>query len=1821
MMTDPSRSDTKREPKLHYPSKPKTKITPWHHRVLVWGGGVILLGLGTSLISGWFFLQRNLTPWVETELSDFLNRPVNLGTLQHFSLGRVRFGESEIAKIPTDPAQVSMAALEVAYNPLTLILKQKLEITVTAIQPDIYLKQGEQGNWLVTKFDSVTGNSPIKFKSLRIKDADAILLPHSARGKVPSAVKFEQLSSEINLTNNPELITFKVNSHLTKGGRVKVTGGRKRSTKETNLLVQGHRLDIKQVGDLIDLPLTFHQGKIDTNLEVSLKPNQLPQLRGIANLHQVKTSIASLTHPLQTQGKLRFQGTKIQFDQVATGFGSITGITKGNLDLKTGYNLTANIKPTSIAQVFTTFKRQKPTIPLSGNLQGELQIAGKLNDPQVSLAVSTIESSKIDKIEFKEIKAKLTLNKSNLLVKQLKGVPTFGGTVTGTGKVDLVTKNSTEPPLFIFNFQSYNIPSQALAKIYETDLSIKIGQLSSELILSGILNQPDTLQARGKASFKLNQGTIEANNLNYYQGNLQGKLQVLNIDLDVLNLPISQELKNGKLQGIFNVSGNLKQPLLETLKATGKGQVFLENGTITANNLQVNNGEWNTNLVVSGFETKKLPLKNISNLDGILKGNFNLAGNLASGLNNIQGKGKATLGLSQGEINAHNLQISHGKWSTQLTTKDLSLNQLISQIPNKISGKINSDLILSGTIANPLKDLMGKGNAELFFSEGSIKAEKIEFSDNKFISTLSSQGVDLNQFSSELKGKVNGTVDVSGRLDKINLNNVEAKGQLTFSQGLGIIKHPLRTVLNWKKDTLTIEQATASGISVKGWSKVNWLALGKTQNKLKAIKEFSLDISAKGLDLKSLLLMKSALKSNDINYGGKVDFVGAIAGTPNTPTIDGKLSLINLNVDNLKFEPVLAGNLKANPKQGLKLALDGQKDHFHLRLDNQFQPVAISLKQAKMQATGTRQGETVNLKVGQIPLSLLQNYIVKAGSVTNSSPTHLLTQPLSGDLSGQFTLDLNTGAIAGQKVAIANPQIGTLKGKQFTGDIQYVNRKLTLRNGEFKVNNSQYHLDGNFTPTSQGPYLNANVTVDQGNIQTILETLQIFELKDIRRGLTPPQYAKAKDLYEAGGRRQEAEGRRQELTTQPPLAEVGSNKATISDRLIHFSAINDWLRQQKQTRKKASPLPELRELQGVFDGKIAVKITPESGLKANFDLNGQKWNWGDFNLTQIAAKGSWQEGILTLDPVSLHHENSQIAFAGHIGQKTQEGQLRLVNIPLDKFSKFWSLPGILEIGGQLNANVTLTGNRNNPEILGKLAINQASINKTTLKSTEGKFTYRQGRMNLSASSVLGKRTEPLTIQGTFPYRLPFAKVQPSSDRLSLTVNVQNEGLTVLDVFSKGQVAWLGGKGNIQLNVSGLIDQKRGIPTQLNANGVAQVENATIGAKVIPNAPLTNVNGKILFDLDRLTVARLTGQFSGGQVAVQGSLPILKTIPHEQPLTVNFDDLALNLPRRYQGGAKGTIQVDGTVLKPKIGGNVELFEGEVLLKDAKEGKEKIPNNLEFANLKLILGENIYITRLPVLTFLATGSLKVNGNISQPQPEGTIILQSGLVNLFASQLRLAGGEGNTAEFSSDRGLDPYLNVNLFTSVTEATRNRVNVDPLSSEINEPFSANADSLQTVRIQATVKGFASQLTNNIELTSQPKRNSAEIITLLGGSFLNPLERGETTLGLANLAGSAVLGPVQGAIGEALGLSEFRIFPTQLMDEKERLNDDSSIGVAAEAGVDVTNELSVSLQKILNSDRPPHLGIRYRINDNMLIRGSSNFSDDSRGSIQFEQRF
>jgi translocation and assembly module TamB len=1216
--------------------------------------------------------------------------------------------------------------------------------------------------------------------------------------------------------------------------------------------------------------------------------------------------------------------------------------------------------------------------------------------------------------------------------------------------------------------------------------------------------------------------------------------------------------------------------------------------TITASNVQLANGRFSAQVRASGVQVERLA-QVPPQLRGPLSGNFNLSGSLTSfSPSTISGSGSGSLNVAGGTLTASSVQLANGRFNAQVQASGVQVERL-AQVPPQLRGPLSGNFNLSGSLTSfSPSTISGSGSGSLNVAGGTVTASNLQLANGRFQAVVEPTGVQLAGFSQDLRGRLGGRLDVSGSLAALSPSAIQASGQLNFSEGLALIDRPLAASIVWNGQQLQIQQATASGFSAEGVVDVNLANSG-----LQAIRSFNLNVRAEDLNLQQL----PAALPKSVNLAGRADFDGRIAGTPTAPNVNGDLRLRDFVAGGLEFEPLLAGRVSAVPGQGVNLQLRGTQDQINVALGANYQPVSFLVQTQEAIASGTRQGELLLVNAQDFPIDIIKQLA--------PLPTAIASQPLSGRLSGNLAVNLNTYGISGD-VAIANPILGSLRGDSFTGTFQYANGVVALRDGEFKQSDgefkqdeSKYLLSGSLTQTPNGPQFQAQLQVAQGQLQDVLTALQLFDFSDLSRGFNAPVYGKASNVT---------------------VVTAGLPEAPLQTQLRRLSEVEALIRQREE-REDASPLPKLEEATGSFTGTVNVVGSLASGINAEFDIQGEDWKWGAYSANQVIAQGNFQDGVLTLLPLRFQSEDSVASFTGNIGGDAQSGQLQLRNIPIAELQAALKLPPAVGFTGLLNATALLSGSLSNPQARGEVTVIDATLNQTPVKSALGSFSYANARLNFG-STILLAETDPLNINGSVPYKLPIASVEPANNQLSLNIDVQNQGLALLNLLSNGQVTWVNGSGNVELKIAGTYDQQANKPSQLVAQGIATVENATLGARVLPE-PLTNVTGRVLFDLDQIQVEGVQGQFSGGTVMAAGTIPINQPAPQENPLTVNIGELALNLKGLYRGRVQGDVNVTGTALAPKIGGKVALFNGQVQLPEegaataggeggGTGGAADSTNPTEFNGLELTLGRDIQITRAPILNFLASGTLTLNGSLDNIRPEGTIQLQRGQVNLFTTQFRLARGYENTAQFVPNRGLDPVLDVRLVAAVAEATGRRLPTDPLSAEISDNLATNFGTVQTVRIQARVEGPASQLADSIELTSTPSRSESEIVALLGGGFVDTLGRGDSTLGLANLAGSALLGNVQNVIGDALGLSEFRLFPTLSTDEKRRT---STLGLAAEAGVDISRNFSVSVLKELTTDAPFEYSLRYRVNNEILLRGATDLSGESRAAVEYERRF
>jgi translocation and assembly module TamB len=1231
--------------------------------------------------------------------------------------------------------------------------------------------------------------------------------------------------------------------------------------------------------------------------------------------------------------------------------------------------------------------------------------------------------------------------------------------------------------------------------------------------------------------------------------------------------------------GTFVASGSLDEFSPSAINVSGEGQLNVGGGTVQVANLDVNAGRWQAAVAANQVGLVGVVPQLPSQLSGNVSGIMNLSGSLDQvALETIRGDGNALVNLAGGIIRAREISLVAGRWQADVQAAGLELARLAPELPPQFAGVLAGNFDLSGSVEKvALDQIQAQGQGRLAVAGGTVRATAVQLSNGRLQAQLNPRGIELARFGEQLTGTVSGNLDVSTRLETLTpeaiARSLRAAGQLRFSQGFALIDRPVDTAFRWTGQGIDLQQLTAEGLSASGFIGVNPAQLDQG---IGAVGNFNLDVAANNLELTELSAYLPPAAA-DVDVAGLADFTGTIAGTVTNPRVQGNLELADFAVSGLRFEEELAGPVRVIPGEGVDLDLQGETDQIEVALGSNYLPVSFTIRRDEAIATGTRQGNVLRVNTENIPIALIKDIA--------PVPAALETQPLVGDISGEVAINLNTFDVALDQVELTGPIFGSrLPGDATPGE-------------------NLYSLSGRIQQTPTGPQFQGTLNIEQGQLETLVGGLQLIDLTTI-----PP------------------------TTPTAPwnIAQVGMPQAKLNIQLRRLSEIETLLQQRQQAEQEAEILPDLEELDGTFSGTVRISGSYASGINAKFDLQGQDWEWGDYQVNQATLQGSFQEGVLTLLPVTLRSQDSVATFSGTIGGETQSGQLRLENVPIAPIREVVDLPpAIGPVSGNLDATATLSGRLENPQARGSVMVTDATLNQEAIETLQGSFSYSDARLRFLAESIPTEEGEPqLVVQGRIPYQLPVpGAAAPESEELRLSVNVEDEGLALLNILTRQQVAWREGTGSVNLEIQGSFDQEEGRPRGLRAQGTAIVEGATIASQALPE-PLEDVTGEIEFNFDQVNVNSLTANYGGGQIIAAGTLPISEPVPQQNPLTVNIGELAINLKALYRGQIQQSqVVLTGTALNPTIGGEINLVDGTVPLPEQGGGagtgvgtggdtQEGIP--IEFNDLEITLVRDIQIRKAPILNFLAEGTLTLDGSLDNLRPDGVIRLTRGQVNLFTTQFRLARGHQNTAEFIPGQGLNPDLDVRLVTSVAEATQRRLPTNAQTAEIADAPDFELGAVQTVRVVAQVEGPASQLEDRLELTSTPARSEAEIVALLGGGFVDTLGRGNSTLGLANLAGSAVLTPVGNFIADALPLSEFRLFPTIIPDDEERA---SSLGFAAEAGVDITQNFSVSVLKELTTGEPFQYNLRYRLNDNVLLRGGTDFSGDSRAIIEYRRRF
>ncbi|MEH1938615.1 MAG: translocation/assembly module TamB domain-containing protein [Nostoc sp.] len=1759
--------------------------------------GVLLVGI---IVGAWWarnYVYNDLAPLVQQNLQQLLGRTVKVGKVERFSLSSLRFSSLSIPATPTDPDQVVAKALEVQFSPLQLLFTRKLVLNVTLVQPSVYIQQDKDGRWVTAqvKAGEKQGFIQTDLETLQIQDGNVELMPFAAPTKPKGSVILAQVGGIARFSDQNQRIGYDINAQLTKGGAVKIVGETQLKAQQTSLQLQAQNLQVSEVSRLIQLPIALQAGYLNADLGVQIPPKLSEiAITGTATANQVTAKIQNIPQPISNfNGRFIFQGQTVALDNLSTNFGKVPILANGTINTQTGFNVSAQIKPVSAKNILETLNVNS-SVPASGEIQANIQVRGPLGQPVLSGTVSNTKPIQVDRVQFKTVNTDFRLNvsktASQLAVSNLKIVPAAGGQITGGGQANLGTKDKV-----IFNAQVDGVSGDILARSYGVTLPIAVGNVSAKAQISGSLS---------KQPLKLDITSVQVTPPAGGQITASGQIQLapqgeVGVDIQARNLPgnaiaqgygISTPINVGGISANAKISGSLGRPL------------------------NVNVARVQANPEVGGQVT-------------------------ASGQLQLAPQGRVSFNVQAENLPGDAIARAY-KSSPSITIGNVSANANISGTLSNLQtvARVQAPTATYPTTGRIVVAKQGENilfpDAVLNVAGGTIVAQG-QLAQQRWQGVVKTSQIQLNRFSPQLRGRLNSNIQLSGTTKSFQLADIRAAGQINLPQGIALLAKPLTAQFKWDGQQIIVENASTPGLSANGAIAIQSPPTGAPQ-----IAGFNLNVLAQNFNLKN-----TGFKvPGDVAVAGLVDFNGKVTGTPDVPQANGNIRLRNFQVSNLAFDPLLTGNVNFQGGQGASLRLAGKQDRIALNLGADYRPTSFLVRRDGAVTTGRTEGDNLLINAQEFPIALIGGFL----------PNNQL-KPLAGQLSGNLVVNLNNYAVAGD-IAIAAPRVARVAADEFRGTINYADGTASLANGQLRIGDSNIALSGN-VQTGNDPQFQFQANFDQAKIQRLLQAFNIFGFQDFSTGLQPPKLARAEVLN---------------------TESISLPDADLKTQLAYFSKITALAAKERQVETKQTPsLPTLAELTGALSGAITANGSLKSGLNVGFNFQGANWQWGEYSINQVIAQGTFADGIVTLSPLSVGINQGLVAFSGQLGTEQLSGKLNVASLPLSLLEPFIQKYPI-DITGKVNADATLAGSLKDPSVKGQIALADATLNKRPVQTGQVNFDYNKARLNFD-STLLVTGTQPVAIKGSVPAPLPFAAVQPDSNQISINANVQNEGLALLNVFTNNQVAWVDGQGKVDLNIQGTLNEPI-------INGNATLNNATFSAQALSD-PLTNVTGTVQFNGKTLNVEGIQGTYNKGQVSASGILPIFT--PGQaaaNPLTVSIaDKLNFKIAGLYQGGVGGDVVIRGTALKPVIGGEIKLSNGQVIIGNSATANKKsaataeananvinreevnanvtptaensanpvitakssttsavTPPNLpiEFADLKLTLDKGIRVTTQsllsfvpggaalsqPLLSFDAKGDLTINGTLAKPLPEGVIRLTGGGLSLFSTQFALARGYEQTARFIPSQGLDPTLDVRLTAIVPETSaRNTQTLEsPLSSEVSDVSVNNFGTLNSVTVQARVNGPASELSDNLELTSEPSRSKGEIVALLGGSILNSFGQTDAGQGLTNFASSTILSGLQGtitAIGQAIGFSEFRIYPTPSTSSNKAAIA-SVLNLSAEGVFDINRNASVSLSHALSNNDDSFLyNVLYRVNDEILIRGSTNLGDENQFQVQYETRF
>lgn len=432
----------------------------------------------------------------------------------------------------------------------------------------------------------------------------------------------------------------------------------------------------------------------------------------------------------------------------------------------------------------------------------------------------------------------------------------------------------------------------------------------------------------------------------------------------------------------------------------------------------------------------------------------------------------------------------------------------------------------------------------------------------------------------------------------------------------------------------------------------------------------------------------------------------------------------------------------------------------------------------------------------------------------------------------------------------------------------------------------------------------------------------------------------------------------------------------------------------------------------------------EPNVKANARLTEAKYQGqviGDI-VAEIHSQG--KVAHLTADSTLVGAKLNLTGQAQLTGDYQAQAKLTMTGLDLNKpISMF--MPGTVAVQSLIDGVATISGPLKTPKALsGTAQFNDLDLKLQgiELRAAEPlRLSLRDGVVTLEQVHITGQDTD-MRARGTAQV---FGATDPKGGRLDVKAN-GNVSMAVLhtfdpDLIASGKVTFTVAAGRQVLNPA--------------LTGTVEFKNVNIAMDGIPNG-LSNMNGTLVFNEDRLQVQHLTATTGGGELKIGGSIRFRNGFFADLTATGDAVRVRLyglsataNANLRLQGGPSSAL-LSGAILITRfgVGADVDLaaFSG-------MNGVSATPDPNAPANRIRL---DVRVTSSPQLDFLnsyakLSGSvdLTVRGTVATPSILGRIQITDGSATFAGQKYQLQRGD---IFFTNPVRIDPTIDLDATAQV---------------------------------------------------------------------------------------------------------------------------------------------------------------------------------------------